>query len=103
MKSISQADLFLMLGTAAALWMILKTVKAKAATPAPQISKEGQQYTSIVAQDNGWQYFSDGTAIGPDGAYYYQGKKVYGGAGSTVYAEEGMFGLTAAGAASGWD
>lgn len=24
----------------------------------------------------GWQYFSDGTSIGPDGAYYYQGKQV---------------------------
>lgn len=25
----------------------------------------------------GWQYFSDGTAIGPDGSYYSQGQKVW--------------------------
>ena len=25
----------------------------------------------------GWQYFSDGTAISPDGTYYYQGEQVY--------------------------
>lgn len=25
----------------------------------------------------GWQYFSDGTAISPDGKYYYQGKLAY--------------------------
>lgn len=25
----------------------------------------------------GWQYFSDGTAIGPDGSYYTNGKKVW--------------------------
>jgi hypothetical protein len=25
----------------------------------------------------GWKYYSDGTAISPDGVYYYQGKKVW--------------------------
>lgn len=25
----------------------------------------------------GWRYFSDGTAIGPDGNYYYQGQQIY--------------------------
>jgi hypothetical protein len=25
----------------------------------------------------GWQYYSDGTAISPDGTYYYQGEEVY--------------------------
>jgi len=25
----------------------------------------------------GWQYFTDGTAISPDGVYYYQGREVY--------------------------
>lgn len=24
-----------------------------------------------------WQYFSDGTAIGPDGSYYLNGQKIY--------------------------
>jgi hypothetical protein len=26
---------------------------------------------------NGWQYFDNGTAISPDGTYYYQGKMVW--------------------------
>lgn len=25
----------------------------------------------------GWQYFTDGTAISPDGVYYYQGQQVW--------------------------
>ena len=25
----------------------------------------------------GWSYFTDGTAIGPDGKYYFQGTEVY--------------------------
>ena len=33
-------------------------------------SKEGQP-------GYGWEYFSDGTAISPDGKYYYQGKLAY--------------------------
>lgn len=32
----------------------------------------------------GWQYFSDGTSIGPDGRYYYQGTEVYNPAGATA-------------------
>jgi hypothetical protein len=26
---------------------------------------------------NGWRYFTDGTAIGPDGKYYFQGQEVW--------------------------
>lgn len=33
-------------------------------------------FTTKIMDWGGWQYFSDGTAIGPDGAYYYQGKQV---------------------------
>ncbi|KAI3589323.1 hypothetical protein D9X30_4906 [Cupriavidus sp. U2] len=29
------------------------------------------------AWSNGWQYFSDGTSISPDGKYYYQGNLAY--------------------------
>lgn len=29
------------------------------------------------AWSNGWQYFTDGTAISPDGKYYFQDKLVY--------------------------
>lgn len=30
-----------------------------------------------VAVPNGWQYFTDGTAISPDGTYYYKGVPVW--------------------------
>ena len=81
-------DLFLMLATAAGLWLALKAVTAKAGPRAPAISKAGQQYTSIVAEDSGWKYYSDGTAIGPDGDYYSMGKKVYD---AGVYPAGGMY------------
>lgn len=34
-------------------------------------------YTTKIMDWGGWQYFSDGTSIGPDGSYYYQGQQVY--------------------------
>lgn len=30
-----------------------------------------------VMRDSGWIYYSDGTAVGPDGRYYFQGQQVY--------------------------
>lgn len=27
--------------------------------------------------DNGWRYYSDGTSIGPDGAYYLNGQMIW--------------------------
>jgi len=26
---------------------------------------------------NGWRYFTDGTSIGPDGKYYFQGEEIW--------------------------
>ena len=40
--------------------------------------------TALPGQEGwGWQYFSDGTAIGPDGRYYLNGTEVYNPAGMT--------------------
>jgi hypothetical protein len=33
---------------------------------------------TLIQETNGWKYYSDGTAIGPDGTYYYQGQAVTG-------------------------
>lgn len=32
---------------------------------------------NLVQSWDGWDYYSDGTAIGPDGSYYFQGSKVW--------------------------
>ena len=34
--------------------------------------------TALPGQEGyGWQYYSDGTSIGPDGSYYQNGQKVW--------------------------
>jgi hypothetical protein len=47
-----------------------------------------------VAQSNGWRYFTDGTAISPEGLYYFQGSQVWAPAGND-------FGII--NPAAGWD
>jgi hypothetical protein len=47
-----------------------------------------------VAQSNGWRYFTDGTAISPEGVYYFQGSQVWAPAGND-------FGIL--NPAAGWD
>ncbi len=34
--------------------------------------------STLIQETDGWKYYSDGTAIGPDGTYYFQGKAVTG-------------------------
>jgi hypothetical protein len=38
----------------------------------------GSNGATLIQETNGWRYYSDGTAIGPDGTYYYQGQAVTG-------------------------
>lgn len=48
-----------------------------------QYNTTGIANTALPGQEGyGWQYYSDGTAIGPDGRYYYQGTEVYNPAGA---------------------
>lgn len=61
--------LILLAGVAAA-YMLTKKGGARAAP------KVGAQLIPL-AEPNGWQYFTDGTAISPDGTYYYQGQMVW--------------------------
>lgn len=67
---------YLVLGLAGlAVWFILK---GKAAGGAGNTAGGSAAWVSKAAPDYmGWQYFTDGTAIGPDGSYYHNGVKVW--------------------------
>ena len=64
---------------------ILAFVAYKVLGPSLSGSSGGSSWVSKITAntsgaDNpayGWQYFSDGTSIAPNGDYYYQGKKVW--------------------------
>lgn len=83
-------DTFVILGAAAAaLYVITKSTRPRVPTgSAMQLNGGGQvnvpSYTKQIfntatagQEGYGWQYFSDGTAIGPDGSYYQNGQKVW--------------------------
>lgn len=70
MKANQETYMMLGLGVAIA-YFATKPKKATAATKPP-----GAQQIA-AGETNGWKYFTDGTAIGPDGKYYYQGDLVY--------------------------
>lgn len=56
-----------------ALWLILQGKKN--VVPA---GGQGPAYVTKAAPDyQGWQYFSDGTAISPDGRYFHNGDLVW--------------------------
>lgn len=59
-----------------ALWMIIRSGKAGASVPA--------DYSTAIANQAkpgevgyGWQYFTGGTVIDPDGAYWKDGRIVW--------------------------
>lgn len=62
---------FIALGLAGlAVWFIVKG-KASGAFKMPAfVTKAAPDY-------QGWQYFTDGTSIDPDGNYYHNGEKVW--------------------------
>lgn len=82
-------DTILIIGAAAVgLFLIARMTKRPAGSTTAQSLNNGGQVNGNVAQQIfnsalpgqpgwGWQYFSDGTAIGPDGSYYFQGSKVW--------------------------
>ena len=84
-------DTLVILGAAAAaLYVITKMTRPRpvATSTALALNGGGQvnvpSYTKQIfntatpGQEGwGWQYFSDGTAIGPDGSYYSNGQKVW--------------------------
>lgn len=55
--------------------LALTSKKAAAAVP---VGPTGISNAALPGQPGwGWQYFSDGTVIGPDGTYYQNGAQVW--------------------------
>lgn len=78
--------LIIIAAAAAGLYVIAKTVKGGAilgmGKVSPSVTGAGRanaiNNTALPGQPGwAWQYFTDGTAIGPDGKYYSQGQEVY--------------------------
>lgn len=74
--------LVIIAAAAVGLFFISKSVKAKglgSGTILGQSNKVNAVSNSALPGDPGWgwSYFTDGTAIGPDGKYYFQGAEVY--------------------------
>ncbi|WP_317205568.1 hypothetical protein [Janthinobacterium sp.] len=69
----NESMMLLAVAVAISLYMVKK---AKAATPS---TTAPTRTTEIIPNGdaNGWRYFSDGTAIGPDGVYYKGGNVIY--------------------------
>jgi len=72
-----QTDILLLLGLGIGLLVFMKKATAK---PVLQIATGGTLADKVASQalapgdaGYGWKYFTDGTAINPDGTQYYQG------------------------------
>ena len=71
------------------LWLVSRMTQPQARTaPALSLNNGGQVNTAgyvrqifntaLPGQEGyAWQYYNDGTAIGPDGSYYQNGQKVW--------------------------
>lgn len=65
-------DLLIFAGVAVGAYMLLKR-KDMVSLRANEIENN-----ALPGQSGyGWRYFTDGTAISPDGTYYYKGQMVY--------------------------
>lgn len=69
--------------SAVAVYLIAKSKGVKVPTftrsaPAPTYDRATEILSSSGASfDNGWRYFSDGTAIDPSGSYYKNGQMIW--------------------------
>lgn len=72
-------DEYIVLGLAGlALWFIMKGRGGSVGGSGGAAQASTNHYSTKIAPDyEGWQYFSDGVAIGPDGSYYLNGAKVW--------------------------
>ncbi len=62
-----------------AVYMIVKAKPKTAGTSTGSASNFVKEIFGAdgKAFDNGWRYYDNGTAIDPNGDYYYQGQKVW--------------------------
>lgn len=67
-------DLILIAAAAFAWWAYTQWKSSGTTGATTSTNKYG---ATLVREWAGWKYYSDGTAIGPDGAYYLHGQLVY--------------------------
>lgn len=84
-----QDTLIILAAAGLGLWFVSKMTKPKVTTNGAASLNAGGAVsvpsyatsvfnTALPGQAGwGWQYFNDGTAIGPDGSYYTNGQKVW--------------------------
>lgn len=71
-------DEMIVLGLAAlALYFIMKGRGSVGGSGGAAQASTSSYATKIAPDYMGWQYFSGGVAIGPDGSYYLNGEKVW--------------------------
>lgn len=86
---INKNNLIILAATAMGLYVVTKMTRPRTYTsgvgalnmgglvPSQPLTKQIFN-TALPGQTGfGWQYFTDGTAIGPDGSYYEKGQKVW--------------------------
>lgn len=80
-------DFVLMVGAAIGVFIIAQFIMKKAQGKTSQGIAAGEPYpyATMITQNDGWQYFTDGTAIGPNGDYYKNGQ--------LIYTANGMYGV----------
>lgn len=61
-------DLLIVGGMALAVYLLMSQKSGGPVSAGPMATK--------IIEVAGWQYFTDGTVIGPDGSYYFKGDKV---------------------------
>lgn len=92
-------DLIVLAIAGAACFYIMKTIKKSQAAPVnvarpaditpaanrpdngpttdADLGRIGNDWTSLIQESDGWKYYTDGTAIGPDGKYYKGGQLIF--------------------------
>lgn len=76
----NKENMILLAVVAASVFGLARYLVGRTRGSAPAGNVYGAQEVPL-AVENGWKYYTDGTAIGPDGRYYYQGAEVYNPAG----------------------
>lgn len=67
-------DWILLGGGVIAAYIIFRTLRQPAAAAA---GSTGNDYVNRITKADGWEYYTDGTAIAPNGDYYHQGELVW--------------------------
>lgn len=69
-------NIILLVAVASAVFLWLNRAAVKAAMTGAQVIPNA---AGVNDPGYGWQYFTGGTAIDPQGSYYFNGEKVYDG------------------------